>query len=512
MGYLKRRDFLGNMGVCAAGTLGSKLIMSHPGTVQDAQILQLSKNEKNISPRDVKINVKPVSSYIIHGGVWTGPCRWNPNPPPEEEKARFRNYAAESIKTLEQHVSQDARILEPVYIEYPEATGFGEKQLVQLRADNEKVDLYLISGNVYPQYPGSLIGERYKKPVAMITNYVNWELSARLRSKGLEGYAPADHDELNDLISILRARKVFQNTNLLIISNTPLNNRPAPGACTDFKGLNDRFGFNATFIDYKEFTEERDRVMNSRDMMGEVEKLSDRLIKNAQEVRIDRKWVISSVLFYCAVKNLLTRYNCNAFTIECFEFCSSKLAYDWKVVPCLTHSLLKDEGYPSGCEGDINVSLAMDLLMGLSKKSAYMGNLYIKDRNTMYLGHNVPAMKMMGFDKPDLPYSLQNFITEGWGPKVQMDLSKFEEKTVTIARCNPLASKILVTKGTITGCEGFAEVGCSLKVLVNIPDTKGLVKKAHNYGFHFAMVYGDYTDKIYELAGMLDLEVESHNV
>jgi len=93
-----------------------------------------------------------------------------------------------------------------------------------------------------------------------------------------------------------------------------------------------------------------------------------------------------------------------------------------------------------------------------------------------------------------------------------MDLSRFEEKTVTIARCNPLASKILVIKGTIIGCEGFDEVGCSLKAFVNVTDAKGLVKKAHNYGFHFAMVYGDYTEKIYELADMLDLQVESHNV
>lgn len=512
MNNLKRRAFLGSIGAGAAGTLGSKFIISHPGTVQNTQILQLSEIEKNISPGDVKINIKPVGSYMIHAGVWTGPCRWNPNPPPEEEKVRFRNGFSENIKSLKDNLSQDANLLEPLYIEYPEATGFGEKQLIQMKDDCEKVDLYLASGNVYPQYPGSLIGERYKKPVAMISGYVNWELSARLRSKGLEGYSPADFGELNDLISVLRARKVFQNTNLLIVSNSPLNNRPAPGACTDFKGLNDRFGFKATFIDYKEFGEERERVLNSKETMAEVEALADKLIKNAENVRIERKWVISSVIFYFAVKNLMTKYGCNAFTIECFEFCSSKMAYEWKVVPCLVHSLLKNDGYPSGCEGDINVFLAMDLLMGVSKKSAFMGNLQIKDQNTMYLGHNVPAMKMMGFDKPDLPYSLQNFITEGWGTKVQMDLATFEEKTVTIARVNPLATRILLAKGTITGCEGFDKVGCSLQALITIPDAKGLVRKAHDYGFHFAMVYGDCTEKIYELADMLKIEVEAHNV
>jgi len=509
---INRRNFLSNIGIGTAGALGMGLIEPYPKTTLDNQILQLSKIEKNISPRDVKINVKPVACYMIHEGVWTGPCRWNPNPPPEEEKVRYRRSFERSVTRYKESLSKDVKMLEPVYTEYPEATGFGEKQLRELEGDNEEVDLYLSSGNVYPQYPGSLIGEKYKKPVAIISGYVNWDLSARLRSKGLEGFAPSNIEELNNIISILRARKIFQQTNLLLISDIPFKNRPAPSACTDFKGLNERFGFETTILDYKELSEERDRIMNNKNTMEEVENFTDKLITNAEEVRMEREWMIPSVIFYFAVKNLMNRYNCNAFTIECFEFCSNKLSYDWKVIPCLIHSLLKDEGYPSGCEGDINATLAMDMLMGIAKRSAFMGNLFVKDENTMYYGHNVPAMKMLGFDKPDLPYALQNFVTEGWGPKVQMDLSQLDEKTVTIARCNPLATKILLIKGEIIGCEGQNEVGCSLKTHVRIPDTNELVEKTRNYGFHYAMVYGDYSKNIKKLADMLKLEVETYNI
>ena len=160
----------------------------------------------------------------------------------------------------------------------------------------------------------------------------------------------------------------------------------------------------------------------------------------------------------------------------------------------------------------MNALLAMDLLMSVSKRSAFMGNLYLRDQNRICVHHNVPGLKMLGFDKPDLPYSLQNFITEGWGPKVQMDLSRLEEKTVTIARCNPLATRVLLIKGTVVGSEGFNEVGCSLRAVIDVPEAKSLVKKAHDYGFHYAMVYGDYTQKMFELAEMLNLEVDSHNV
>lgn len=509
---LKRRDFLGGAGIGAFGLLGAGLIQSPPKATGDGQVLKLSDCEKATGTRDMTINVKPVGCYMIHRGVWTGPCRWKPNPPPEEEKLRFRDYFDEFIKSLQSKLSGEARLLDPLYMEYPEETGFGPDQLDQLKKGSEEVDLYLVRGNTYPQYPGSLIGEIYLKPVAMLGGYVNWDLSARLRSKGLEGYAPADLDELNMLISVLRARKSFQNTRILIVSDSPFENRPAPSACMDLDGLKNRFDIEAVVASYYEFAGEREKVKNSLKAGDEIDKLADRLIANAEKVLIDREWIISSLIFYTAVKNMMRKNDCNAFTIECFEFCSSKLACDWKVVPCLAHSLLKDQGYASGCEGDMNALLAMDLLMSISRRSAFMGNLYLKDEDTFYLGHNVPAMKMLGFNKPDLPYSLQNFITEGWGPKVQMDMAGFDEKTVTIARCNPLATRVLLTKGTIIGCEGQDKVGCSLKAVVKIPDVKGLIRKAHDYGFHFAMVYGDYTAGIAELGKMLNLEIETHCV
>ena len=280
----------------------------------------------------------------------------------------------------------------------------------------------------------------------------------------------------------------------------------------DLDELKARFGIEAVTANYMEMARERENVKNSPQATKEINALADRLIANAQNVRITREWMIPNLVFHTAVKNLLARHGCNAFTMECFEFCSSRLACDWKTVPCLVHSLLKDEGLISGCEGDMNALLAMDLLMSLSRRPAFMGNLYLKDTDTFYLGHNVPALKMLGYDKPDLPYSLQNFITEGWGPKMQMDLAGFEEKTVTIARCNPTARRVLLTRGTVIGCEGQDAVGCSLKAVVSIPDVQGLIRKAHDYGFHFAMVYGDYTAGVAELARMLKMEVEPHAV
>jgi L-arabinose isomerase len=280
----------------------------------------------------------------------------------------------------------------------------------------------------------------------------------------------------------------------------------------NFAELHDRFGLRATIIGYKEMAEEREKVLNDRQSMVEVNLLTDALMRDAVEVRMDREGIVPTVVMYRVVRNLMQKYNCSAFTIECFELCSSKLSHDWKFVPCLIHSLQKDQGYTSGCEGDVNATMAMNMLMGVAKRAAFMGNFFPKDKTTMYFGHNVPARKMLGFDEPDLAYTLQNFIRKGWGAKVQMDLASLPEKTMTIARCDPLIRKILLVRGEISGCEGHNEVGCSLKAIIPVPSTKDLVEKARDYGFHFAGVYGDYTREMMQLAEMLKLKVETYNV
>ncbi|MBC8869021.1 MAG: hypothetical protein H8E44_06365 [Planctomycetes bacterium] len=510
MKTITRRNFLGS-----TGTAGVVALTQTPGqsaVPQCDRVLRLSTTTKPTNPRDVKITVKPVGNYMIHDGVWTGPCRWDPNPPPEQERVQFKKGFDSFVGTLKRNLSSDVEILDPAYIEYSESEGYGEKQFRQLEADAHSVDAYFAAGNIYPQYAGSLIGERYKKPILMLGGYVPWDMSARLRSKGLEGYALADLNEAKELLTVLRARKTFQQTHLLLISDTPYKNRPAPSACVNFAELHERFGLEVTIVGYKEMAAERQKVMNNPASMEEVNSLTDALIEGAEEVRMKREGILPSVVMYRVVKNLIEGHGCNAFTMECFELCSSKLSHDWQFVPCLIHSLLKDEGYTSGCEGDINATMAMDLLMAVAKRAAFMGNFMPIDDTTMHFGHNVPALKMLGFDQPNLPYALQNYVRKGWGPKVQMDMAAFPEKTMTIARCDPLLRKILLVKGQITGCQGQNEIGCSLRVHIPVPSTKELVEKARNYGFHFAGVYGDYVQPMIQLAQMLKMEVETYNV
>ena len=124
---------------------------------------------------------------------------------------------------------------------------------------------------------------------------------------------------------------------------------------------------------------------------------------------------------------------------------------------------------------------------------------------------------MLGFDKPDLPYEMRNFIRPkttypGWGATYKEDVKKIKEKTVTIVGYNTSATGMLVTKGDIIGMRGFDNHGCSTGTIVDVPDAAGFERKSTRHGRHFAMVYGDCTAELAHLADMLNLEVDFHNV
>lgn len=504
MAAMDRRQFLEGTLAGSAALAGTELAGSATGAEPNAA-------PPSNSPRDVKINIKPLYAGMVHSGVWVGPCRPKETKPPEQERAAHKKRFPIEIEKLKHTVGSAARVLEPIYYEaddYFDVRGGTEELFAKLDSEKEDVDLYLQFGAVGRCFAAQ-VGERYKKPVAIPYTASGRELSAYLRGKNLEGYTPIDADELTSLVALLRARKVFRQTKILEIVNRPTKiPRRLPNAITDYGYLNRRFGIGVQQVDFDELGKEMDRVRGSKEIVDRTQKLADNLIKNALDSNIKRDYVVSDVEFYQAAKNLLQTHGCNAFSIDCYEICASRLSEKWKTVPCLTHSLLKDEGFPSACEGDMNALLLMGLLMALTKKAAYMGNLHFHTQEMFDINHSVPGMKMLGFDKPDLPYQLRYRIHAGWGTKVQIDFSKIEDKDVTIAQMNPWSNEILAVKGEVVGVDGMDEIYCNPGALISFPHTKEYFKKQDSHGHHGVMVYGDCTKDLQRLAEMLDIEIE----
>ena len=506
MAAMDRRQFL-------EGTLAVSAALSGAELARSAIAAKPNADPPSDSPRDVKVNIKPLYAGMVHSGVWVGPCRPRETQPPERERAAHKKRFPVQIENLKRTVGSAARVLEPIYYEtddYFDVRGGTETLFKKLDSEKEEVDLYLQFGAVGRCF-AALVGERYKRPVAIPYTISGRELSAYLRGKNLEGYTPIDPAELTSLTALLRARKVFRQTNILEIINRPTKiPRRLPNVITDYVYLKNKFGIRAQQVDFDELADEMHRGRQSKAIVERTRRLTDELIKNAVDSNIKKEYVLSDVEFYHAVKNLMKKHKCNAFSIDCYEICASRLSEKWKTVPCLTHSLLKDEGYPSACEGDLNVLLIMDLLMALTKKAVYMGNLHIHTEQVFDINHSVPGMKMLGFDKPDLPYQLRYRIHEGWGTKLQIDFSKIEEKDVTVAQMNPWSDDILAVKGEVIGVDGMDKIYCNPGAVIRFPHTKEFFKKQDSYGHHGIMVYGDYTKELERLGTMLDIEVETY--
>ncbi len=456
-------------------------------------------------PIYTKVNVKPVCGFLIHSDAKEGPCRTgdentlSPQNERNEAEKRFKHF----VEDIKNNLTKDATILKPVYIEYGEDFHVKERELKKLENELEKVDLFLLGFRI----PGI---ERYKKPIAMIGKGItNVDISAYFKSRNLEGYAPFDFDELNELISLLRVRKAVNKTRILRISEGELIPWGVVSSIYDFENLKNKFGIECKTVLFEEFFEKMEKLVENKEERKIAEDIADRLIKNANKVHMRKEYIISSVYFYLTAKRLMENFECNSFTSSCFELCSTKIPAEKKFTPCLTHTLLKDEGYPSSCEEDISVLLSMILLMYISRKSSYMGNPSVNNKkdNIITIHHDMPGMKMYGLKNKDLSYEIRNFTQGGWGANIRYDFSQDKGKIVTLGRFDPAGKKILIMKGEIIKGLNFNEIGCSLGVEIKVSDAMRYFHLSSDFGHHLAMVYGDYIEKVRKLGDLMGFEV-----
>ena len=479
-----------------------------------------------INPMDIKVNVKPVFSNRVHSGIWEGPCRVGT--PEELDPVNEAKIGREQFKIWSRELDNNlnkkyAEILPPVYLEYDESLVVREEQFTKLESDAHKVDLYLITYRV----PGI---ERFGKAISMISHAPTpLDLVGFYRDIGLDAYMAHDYEEFNKLLQYLHVKKAVANTKILILSATEQVPATVYTSIPDLTGLAQRYGVRNNRISFRSVFDVMEGLDLSSEMKQEVRELMGAAVKND----IKPEWVQQDIKFYHAVKQLMKKYECNAFTTSCVELCASQLPMKHHIVPCLTHSLLKDSGFPTSCEEDLNALMAVMMMMYLTEKVPFMGNPVLVPAGTTYrdepdsirqlsvpsivfdedvleIHHSVPATKMDGYDKPAMPFFLGHFTAEGWGTKMQIDMAQHDQKRVTFGRFNRRGTKMIIATGTILASE-FREIFCSPAVFYKVDGGVREFRQAlakGGYGHHLAVVYGDYVKELIELGEIVGFEVE----
>lgn len=143
------------------------------------------------SLRDVKLNVKLVYYATIHSSIWEGPCRYSEMTlGPDAERADARQRYAETVKRFRSSLPPEAKMLEPVYMEFRENTRLARRDLRVLEADMDQADLYVLRGynlsSHHEVYFASVLNEMCKTPIVG-SGHFGRTVAAYLDSMGAEG-------------------------------------------------------------------------------------------------------------------------------------------------------------------------------------------------------------------------------------------------------------------------------------------------------------------------------------
>lgn len=447
--------------------------------------------------KTTKLRIKPLVGFLQHSAFWEGPCRAGKmeNLQPEAERAWAKQKFPEFVEMLKD-VIPEVEILEPIPVPYIENLTVPQETWDKIEEDLDKTDAFLVMCYRIPKL------EKYRKTQIVFSNgNEGADVCAYNRTIGIEAYNAIDMEDLNEILHSMWVRKCVANTKALILTSGQVPTYGIQSNIRDLEYLRAQYGFEVLKLPFKNIFEFMDRVDEK-----EAKEIADRLLAGAEEVKVNPEYFINDIKYYLAAKAMMEFYHCNAFSTACIELCASQIAQQRKFTPCVAHSLFKADGIPSACEEDLNAMMAMCVLTYTTGRSAFMGNPFLQSPEVLSIHHAVPALKMNGFDKPDLKYSIWAFTGQGFGGKLQIDFAQNEEQYVTFGRFNPLGNKMIIKKGEVIRSE-FRQYYCSPHYFIQLERGRDWLHELANFGHHQVLVFGDQIEAVRKVSKMMGFEL-----
>lgn len=446
---------------------------------------------------DLKLVVRPIVGCLTHSHFWEGPCRAGRREDMTQEaeaKAADRAYA-EAVKLLES-ATDEIRFLDAVDARYDEKFVVGEEVFAQIEEEIEKVDFFLCMNWRIPKL------ERYRKPVVILQNgNEGIDFAAYCRSIGLEAYVAMDLQDLNEIAHILWVRKAVANTRALVLTAGGQPTFGIQSLIRDPEILRQKYGFEVVKLPYTAIVPYMEDITDEQ-----ARPVADKIINGSKDTKVNTEWFLNDIKYYMAAKKMMDVYQCNAFSTACHELCTSEIPQKMKFTPCICHSLLKDEGIPSGCEEDLNAMMAMLIMQYSANRPAFMGNPNHETDELLRIHHAVPALCMNGYGTEPLQYKLWAFTGQGFGGKLQVDFTENKEEYVTLGRFNPAGDTICVKVGEVIRSE-YDEVYCSPYYYIKMDDARTYMHNLAGFGHHQVLIFGNYMEQIKKIAGVMGFKV-----
>ena len=394
-----------------------------------------------------------------------------------------------------------------------------------------------------------------KKPIIFVGNDYGATINtSAMLAKGIETYSLLNWGEFKKQLRVLRARKALANTRVLCVSRFghDYSLHDANDSFVSLDKVTEKLGTKFRFANLHEVIDQIHEIdpttnyttpgrqqenINEEDMKF-VNEVADELMKDADPCVMTKENMIPSVKMYQLVQKLLKVNECNAFTANCPDACSTCRINKERFTFCITHSLNNENGVPSACEYDISAVVSKAALQAIASKASYMGNTAVltlpdgtmiddgyvqhfsKDHvgpekwealkgvpNMVMTQHSVGNRKMKGFDEENARFSIRPFAYSGFGVTMRRDFDADAGQVITMCRFSPNCDKLLVSRGTLKAGFGYDMDNCTHGALFQLEDTKKFYKAQIQVGNHVPFVYGDYYEEMIELGRVLGLEV-----
>lgn len=447
-----------------------------------------------------KLVVRPIVGCLTHTHFWEGPCRagYAKDMTPEAE-ARAAEAAFEAAKQTLLQATPEIEMLPAIDARYNETFVVSKEVYAQIEEDIERVDFFLCMNWRIPKL------ERYRKPVVILQNgNEGIDFAAYCRSIGVEAHVCMDVQDLNEIAHALWVRKVVANTRALVLTHGSMPTFGLQSVIRDPELIRQRYGMEIVKLPFRDIFKYMDAVTDA-----EALPIAEKIFQGAMETKIRKEWFVNDIKYYLAAKRMMDAFDCNAFSTACHELCTSEIPQQRKFTPCTCHSLLKDEGYPSGCEEDLNALLAMTIMQAAGHRPAFMGNPNMETDDLLRIHHAVPALCMNGYGKRPLRYKLWAFTGQGFGGKLQVDFTENDDQYVTLGRFNPMADTISIKRGEVLKSE-YDEVYCSPYYYIKMNDARGFMHQLAGFGHHQVLVFGDYTKMLHQIGEVMGFKVLEH--
>lgn len=444
-----------------------------------------------------KLVVRPIIGYLTHSHFWEGPCRAGraEDMTAEAESAAADKAFAQSCEQMKQMTSE-IEFLEPIDCRYDEKFIVDEKTFAKIGEDIEKVDFFLCMGWRIPKL------ERFGKTVVIMQNgNEGIDFAAYCRSIGVEAHVCMDVRDVNELAHRLWVRKAVRNTRALVLTAGSQPTFGIQSLIRDPEILRQKYGFEVIKLPFQDIVKYMEQISDE-----EAKPLADKLINGSKDTKVNTDWFINDIKYYLAAKKMMDIYDCNAFSTACHELCTSEIPQRMKFTPCVCHSLMKDEGVPSGCEEDLNALMAMLIMQYAANRPAFMGNPNHETDELLRIHHAVPALCMNGYGTKPMEYKLWAFTGQGFGGKLQVDFAENESNYVTLGRFNPAGDTMCVKVGEVLRSE-FDELYCSPYYYIKMDDARTYMHNLAGFGHHQVLIFGDWMKEMKEISKLMGFKV-----